>query len=52
MLDAWTDISDTQIVQYIHNELDNTFFSARITTGEYVACYIALLFQKVILPHN
>ena len=46
MLDVWADISDAQ---YWHNELGNTF---HIINGEYVACYITLLFQKVILLCN
>ena len=37
MLDVWADVSDAQ---YCHNELGNALFSAHITTGEYVACYI------------
>ena len=49
MLDVRADISDTQTAQYCHNEL---LLSAYITTSEYVAYYITLLFQKVILQCN
>ena len=48
-LDVWVDVSDAQ---YGHNELDNTLLLAHILTDEYVARYITLLFQKVILLHN
>ena len=46
MLDVW-DVSDVQIAQYCHNEPGNTLLLDHITTGEYVACYIISLFQKV-----
>ena len=49
MLNVWADISDAE---YCHNELDNTLLSAHIITGEYVACYITSLFQKVMLLCN
>ena len=52
MLDTWADVSDAQTAQYCQNELGNTLLSAHITTGEYVARYITLLFQKVILLRN
>ena len=39
MFDAWADVSNSQTAQYCHSELDNTLFSANITTVEYVARY-------------
>ena len=49
MLNVGVDVSDAE---YYHNELDNTVLSAHIITSEYIAHYIALLFQKVILLLN
>ena len=43
MLDVLADVSDAQYC------LGNTLLLAYIITGEYVARYIILLFQKVIL---
>ena len=52
MLDASADVSDAQTAQYCQNELGNTFLSAHITTGEYVARYNTLLFQTVMLLYS
>ena len=49
MLNVGADVSEAE---YCHNELDNTLLSAHIITGEHIARYITLLFQKVILLRN
>ena len=45
-------LSDAQTAQYCHSELGNTLLSAHVTIGEYIACYITSLFQRVIVLHN
>ena len=47
-LECWT----FELTLVMHNELDNTLHLAHIITGEYVASYITLLYQKVILLRN
>ena len=39
MFDLWADVSNVQTAQHCQSELDNTLFSAHITTVEYVARY-------------
>ena len=47
MLDMWTDVRVAQIAQYYQNEHGNILLLAHITKGEYVACFITLLLQKL-----